>query len=220
MLADYAALLKKPAAFRYGEVQKLCQKHHVAASTFRTWWSRRHQAPSCPGRPPRMSPAERLALIEFVDAAAGEGRFFGELKAAVSSITNGRIAFKNPKDRKWLSAYKFDQSNTCSHTVDSYLNNLGVSYVKRKKRQIATIIQPEKASSFLCECTLTQNHQVFSINRYFNNVHHMYHTEAGIPIYNMDEACVTNDDVNDGVWVLDGIDTDELPGLMYSVECI
>ena len=32
----------------------------------------------------------------------------------------------------------------------------------------------------------------------------------------MDKACVTNDDVDDGVWAVDGVDLDELPGLKHA----
>ena len=55
---------------------------------------------------------------------------------------------------------------------------------------------------------------MYSVNQYFNTLHWVYHSNVGIVIYNMDEACVTNDDVDDGVWVLDGIDVDELPGML------
>ena len=162
-----------------------------------------------------MQAAECLALIEFMDNAAGEGCCFGELKAEVARITDGRIAFSNPKGWKWLSRWVVDQvlhAYSFILIVYSYLKSLGMSYMKCKKRQMVTIIKPVKVSSFYCACILTQN-QVFSINRYFNNVHHVYHTNTGILIYNMDEACITNDDVDNGVWALDGTDIDKLSAL-------
>ena len=105
VLQEYNALLTKPPAHWYGQVKWLCEQHHIPPSTLQTWWLRRRQPPSCAGQPSCISATEQLALRAFVDAAAGEGRIFGELKAEVTRITEGRIDFSHSKDHKWLSVY-------------------------------------------------------------------------------------------------------------------